>query len=53
LLTLKYIDPAYMVSAVAANVADNLYCTLLAHSAIHGAVAGYTGFVPRLINRQW
>jgi 6-phosphofructokinase 1 len=25
---------------VAANAADNLYCTLLAHSAIHDAVAG-------------
>ena len=31
---MKYIDPAYMVSAVAANVADNLYCTLLAHSTV-------------------
>ena len=50
---MKYIDPSYMVNAVAANVADNLYCTLLAHSAIHGAVAGYTGFVSGPINRQW
>jgi 6-phosphofructokinase 1 len=30
---LKYINPTYMVRAVAANAADNLYCTLLAHSA--------------------
>jgi 6-phosphofructokinase 1 len=50
---LKYIDPTYIVRAVAANAADNLYCTLLAHSAIHGAVAGYTGFVPGPINGQW
>jgi 6-phosphofructokinase 1 len=50
---LKYIDPTYMVRAVAANAADNLYCTLLAHSAIHGAVAGYTGFVLGPINGQW
>lgn len=53
LLTVKYIDPTYMVRAVAANAADNLYCTLLAHSAIHGAMAGYTGFVPGPINGNY
>jgi 6-phosphofructokinase 1 len=53
LLTVKYIDPAYMVRAVAANAADNLYCTLLAHLAIHGAMAGYTGFVPGPINGNY
>jgi 6-phosphofructokinase 1 len=37
---LKYSDPTYMVHAMAANAADNLYYTLLVHSAIHGAVAG-------------
>jgi len=47
LLTLKYIDLTYMVHAVAAG---NLDWTLLAHSAIHGAVAGYTGFVSGPIN---
>ncbi|CAM9000664.1 unnamed protein product [Rhodiola kirilowii] len=45
LLTVKYIDPTYMIRAVPANATDNLYCTLLAHSAIHGVMAGYTGFV--------
>lgn len=53
LLTVKYIDPTYMVRAVAANADDNLYCTLLAHSAIHGAMAGYTGFVPGPINGNY
>lgn len=50
LFTVKYIDPTYMVRAVPANATDNLYCTLLAHSAIHGVMAGYTGFVSGLIN---
>ncbi|RZR74125.1 hypothetical protein BHM03_00032303 [Ensete ventricosum] len=45
LFTVKYIDPTYMIRAVPANATDNLYCTLLAHSAIHGVMAGYTGFV--------
>ncbi|ONK69332.1 uncharacterized protein A4U43_C05F21740 [Asparagus officinalis] len=44
LLTVKYIDPTYMIRAVPANATDNLYCTLLAHSSIHGVMAGYTGF---------
>lgn len=50
---MKYIGPSYMVRAVAANAADNLCCTLLAHSAIDGAMAGYTGFVPGLINGNY
>lgn len=43
-INLKYIDPTYMIRAVPSNASDNVYCTLLAHSAIHGAMAGYTGF---------
>ncbi|KAF9611373.1 hypothetical protein IFM89_031385 [Coptis chinensis] len=53
LFTLKYIDPTYMVRAVPANATDNLYCTLLAHSAIHGVMAGYTGFVSGPINGNY
>jgi 6-phosphofructokinase 1 len=50
IFTLKYMDPNYMIRAVPTNVADNIYCTLLAHSAIHGAMASYTGFVAGMIN---
>lgn len=50
LFTVKYIDPTYMIRAVPANATDNLYCTLLAHSAIHGVMAGYTGFVSGPVN---
>ncbi|CAA0818032.1 ATP-dependent 6-phosphofructokinase 2 [Striga hermonthica] len=53
LFTVKYIDPTYMVRAVPANATDNLYCTLVAHSAIHGAMAGYTGFVCGLVNGNY
>lgn len=49
LLTVKYVDPT--IRAVAANAADNLYCTLLAHSAIHGAMAGYTRALLAFITR--
>ncbi|KAK9089947.1 hypothetical protein Scep_029029 [Stephania cephalantha] len=53
LFTVKLIDPTYMVRAVPANATDNLYCTLLAHSAIHGIMAGYTGFVSGPINGNY
>uniref|UniRef100_A0ACD5TKH6 Uncharacterized protein n=1 Tax=Avena sativa TaxID=4498 RepID=A0ACD5TKH6_AVESA len=49
-ITLKYIDPTYMIRAVPSNASDNVYCTLLAHSALHGAMAGYTGFVVAPVN---
>nr|XP_043619277.1 ATP-dependent 6-phosphofructokinase 6-like [Erigeron canadensis] len=43
-INLKYIDPTYMIRAVPSNASDNVYSTLLAQSAVHGAMAGYTGF---------
>ncbi|KAH0986065.1 hypothetical protein GBA52_013242 [Prunus armeniaca] len=53
LFTVKYIDPTYMIRAVPANATDNLYCTLVAHSAIHGVMAGYTGFVSGPVNGNY
>jgi 6-phosphofructokinase 1 len=50
--TIKYIDPSYTVRSVPANAADSLYCTQLAQSAVHGAMAGYTGFSTGLVNNQ-
>ncbi|KAJ3686435.1 hypothetical protein LUZ61_015599 [Rhynchospora tenuis] len=49
-VNLKYIDPTYMIRAVPSNASDNIYCTLLAHSAVHGAMAGYTGFTVGSVN---
>ncbi|KAK7827333.1 atp-dependent 6-phosphofructokinase 3 [Quercus suber] len=49
-INLKYIDPTYMIRAVPSNASDNVYCTLLAHSAVHGAMAGYTGFTVGPVN---
>ncbi|MED6210157.1 ATP-dependent 6-phosphofructokinase 3 [Stylosanthes scabra] len=49
-ITLKYIDPTYMIRAIPSNASDNVYCTLLAQSAIHGAMAGYTGYTSGLVN---
>ncbi|KAL2338014.1 hypothetical protein Fmac_012460 [Flemingia macrophylla] len=49
-INLKYIDPTYMIRAVPSIASDNVYCTLLAKSAVNGAMAGYTGFALGLVN---
>lgn len=43
-------DPTYMIRAIPSNASDNVYCTLLAQSAVHGAMAGYTGFTVGPVN---
>ncbi|XP_052186287.1 ATP-dependent 6-phosphofructokinase 4, chloroplastic isoform X1 [Diospyros lotus] len=51
-INLKYIDPTYMIRAIPSNAYDNIYCTLLAQSAVHGAMAGYTGFTVGPVNSR-
>ncbi|KAL1294914.1 hypothetical protein HN51_055760 [Arachis hypogaea] len=51
-INMKYIDPTYMIRAIPSNAADNIYCTLLAHSVVHGAMAGYTGFTVGPVNSR-
>lgn len=48
--SLKYVNPTYMVRSVKANAADNVYCTALAHGAVHGAMGGYTNFMVGPVN---
>lgn len=45
-------DPTYMIRAIPSNASDNVYCTLLAQSAVHGAMAGYTGFTVGPVNTR-
>ncbi|XP_020519277.1 ATP-dependent 6-phosphofructokinase 4, chloroplastic isoform X2 [Amborella trichopoda] len=51
-VNLKYVDPTYMIRAIPSNASDNIYCTLLAHGAVHGAMAGYTGFTIGPVNNR-
>ena len=44
-VNLKYIDPSYIVRSVPANAQDNVYCSRLAQSAVHAAMAGKTGML--------
>ncbi len=41
-LTLKYIDPSYMVRATRASSEDAVFCDALARNAVHAAMAGKT-----------
>jgi len=50
--TVKFIDPSYMIRSVAANASDNVMCLVLAQNAVHGAMAGYTGFTSGLVNNR-
>jgi 6-phosphofructokinase 1 len=48
----KYLDPSYMIRSVPADAGDSLYCMLLAQNAVHGAMAGFTGFTVGLTNNR-
>ncbi len=44
-LTLKYIDPSYMIRSVAASPQDRIYCMRLGQAAVHAGMAGKTGLI--------
>ncbi len=44
-LNLKYIDPSYVIRSVPANSHDSVYCSRLAHNAVHAAMCGRTEMV--------
>lgn len=44
-ISLKYIDPSYIVRAAPANPADAIFCGNLAEDAVHAAMTGKTGMM--------
>lgn len=48
-VTLKYIDPSYIIRSVPANPADSVFCWKLASNAVHAGMCGKT----RLVIGQW
>uniref|UniRef100_A0A7S2CXN6 Phosphofructokinase domain-containing protein n=1 Tax=Haptolina brevifila TaxID=156173 RepID=A0A7S2CXN6_9EUKA len=51
-VTVKYIDPSYMIRSVPANASDALLCMQLAQNAVHGSMAGHTCFSTGLCNNR-
>ena len=52
-VTIKYIDPSYIVRSAPANPSDSVYCSRLAYHAVHGAMAGKTRFVVSKVNNKF
>jgi 6-phosphofructokinase 1 len=52
-LTLKYIDPSYMIRSTPANPHDSVFCLLLGHNAVHAGMAGKTNMVVGYWNGEY
>ncbi|RUA12928.1 MAG: ATP-dependent 6-phosphofructokinase [Flavobacteriia bacterium] len=52
-VTIKYIDPSYIIRCAPANSSDSVYCSVLAYHAVHGAMAGKTKFVASKVNNKY
>ncbi len=44
-ITLKFIDPSYMIRSLPANSNDHVYCTFLGRDAVHAGIAGKTNMI--------
>ncbi len=51
-ITLKYIDPSYMIRSVPANANDHVLCGFLGRGAAHAGMAGKTKMLVGLCNNQ-
>ncbi len=52
-ITLKFIDPSYIIRSVPANANDGVYCAFLGQHAVHAAMAGKTNMVVTKINERF
>jgi len=52
-MTLKFIDPSYIIRSVPANANDRIYCGFLGQNAVHAAMAGKTGMVVSRLNDRY
>ncbi|CAD7929591.1 unnamed protein product [Amoebophrya sp. A25] len=51
-VTVKYIDPSYMIRSVGPNSLDAYDCMVLSSGAVHGTMAGLTGFTVGMVNNH-
>ncbi|NJD57319.1 MAG: ATP-dependent 6-phosphofructokinase [Nitrospirae bacterium] len=52
-ISLKYIDPSYMIRSQPANPHDSAFCLLMGHNAVHAGMAGRTGMIVGFWNHQF
>jgi 6-phosphofructokinase 1 len=51
-ITLKYIDPSYLIRAAPANPTDAIYCARLGANAVHAAMSGRTACLVGMVNHR-
>ena len=52
-VTIKYIDPSYIIRGIPANSIDSEYCLLLGQHAVHAGMAGRTDMVVGYWNQNF
>jgi 6-phosphofructokinase 1 len=52
-VSVKYIDPSYIIRSVPANAADSVFCFQLGEKAVHAAMSGRTAMIVSLWNGQF
>jgi 6-phosphofructokinase 1 len=52
-ISLKYIDPSYVIRSSPANPVDSIYCERLGNAAAHAAMAGKTKAIIGMINNKY
>ena len=52
-ISLKYIDPSYVIRSLPANSNDNVFCNFLGRDAVHAAMAGKTNVLIGHWNNQF
>ena len=52
-MSLKYIDPSYIIRSAPANPNDSIYCSRLGAHAVHAAMSGKTQTLISMINNKF
>jgi 6-phosphofructokinase 1 len=52
-LSIKYIDPSYLVRSLPANASDSALCLMLGQHAVHAAMAGRTSMLVGYCNQRF
>ena len=52
-ISLKYIDPSYIIRSLPANANDSVFCGLLARDAVHAGMAGKTNLLISYWNNNY
>lgn len=52
-ITLKFIDPSYIIRSIPANSNDRVYCGFLGQHAVHAAMSGKTGMLVSMLQDRF